>query len=222
MKALSALAKYHGIYDIWLELIKRFQLKWEQRDSLDTFKRIFDNNEGTYTNMLTWVRDCIHRLPSEYGNIILFATLTGLRPDESIKALSQLKTGSTEYIDYERMMLLHYRFPDMFLRISKKAFVSIINKDILEIGCATPVNIRYSEVRKRLKGLNISMHLYYCRKFFATYLRNKGIEPEIIDLIQGRISDSVFVNHYYRPDVNEIITKRIRPVLDELMKELIL
>jgi hypothetical protein len=27
VKALSALAKYHGIYDIWLELIKRFQLK---------------------------------------------------------------------------------------------------------------------------------------------------------------------------------------------------
>jgi hypothetical protein len=49
MKALSAPAKYHGIYDIWLELIKRFQLKWEQRDNLDTFKRIFDNNEGTYT-----------------------------------------------------------------------------------------------------------------------------------------------------------------------------
>jgi len=49
MKALSALAKYHGMYHIWLELIKKFQLKWEQRDSLDTFKRIFDNNEGTYT-----------------------------------------------------------------------------------------------------------------------------------------------------------------------------
>ena len=52
------------------------------------------------------------------------------------------------------MMMLHYRFPDMFLRVSKKAFVSIIT-DILEIGCATPVNIRYSAIRKRLKGLNI-------------------------------------------------------------------
>jgi hypothetical protein len=30
-------------------------------------------------------------------------------------------------------------------------------------------------------------------------LRNKGIEPEIIDLLQGRTSSSVFVNHYYRP-----------------------
>lgn len=72
-----------------------------------------------------------------------------------------------------------------------------------------------------MKDSEIPMHLYYCRKVFATYLRNKGIEPEIIDLLQGRISSSVFVNHYYRPDINEIITKRIRPVLDELMNYLL-
>ena len=71
-----------------------------------------------------------------------------------------------------------------------------------------------------LKRKNIEMNMYYCRKVFATYLRNKGIEPEIINLLQGRISSSVFVNHYYRPDINEIITKRIRPVLDELTKEM--
>jgi hypothetical protein len=52
-------------------------------------------------------------------------------------------------------------------------------------------------------------------------LRNKGIEPEIIDLLQGRISRSVFVNHYYRPDINVIITKKIRPVLELLRNELI-
>jgi hypothetical protein len=59
--------------------------------------------------------------------------------------------------------------------------------------------------------------MYY--KVFATYLRYKGIEPQIIDLLPGRISSSVFVNHYYRSEINEIITKRIRPVLDELRKE---
>ncbi len=52
-------------------------------------------------------------------------------------------------------------------------------------------------------------------------IRDKEIKPEIIDLLQGRISRSVFVNHYYRPDINETITKRIRPVLDELLKELL-
>ncbi len=64
------------------------------------------------------------------------------------------------------------------------------------------------------------MIMYYCRKVFATHLRNKGIESEIIDLLQGRISSSVFVNHYYRPHINEIITKWIRPMLDELIKDL--
>jgi intergrase/recombinase len=79
------------------------------------------------------------------------------------------------------------------------------------------VNIKYSSVRKKLK-LGISMHLNYCRKVFAAYLRNKGIEPEKIDLLQGRITDTVFLNHYFRSNINEIITKRIRPVLDELME----
>lgn len=40
----------------------------------------------------------------------------------------------------------------------------------------------------------------YCLKIFATYLRNNGIEQEIIDLLQGRIAKSIFVRHYYRPD----------------------
>ncbi len=65
-----------------------------------------------------------------------------------------------------------------------------------------------------------SMNMYYCRKVFATYLRSSSIEPEIIDPLQGRISSSVFVNHYYRPDINDIITNKIRPVLDSLLMEL--
>ncbi len=87
---------------------------------------------------------------------------------------------------------------------------------------AAPRKERYLVgLRKRVIKKGHRMNMYYCRKVFATYLRNKGIEPEIIDLLQGRISSSVFVNHYYRPDINEIITKRIRPVLDELKGELI-
>ncbi len=61
----------------------------------------------------------------------------------------------------------------------------------------------------------------YCCKVFATYLRNYGLEQEIIDLLQGRVSSSVFVNQYYRPNMNEIIIKKIRPALNELMKKFI-
>ena len=48
-------------------------------------------------------------------------------------------------------------------------------------------------------------------------IKDKEIEPEIIDLLQGRISSSAFVNHY-RPDINEIITRKIRTLLDSLLK----
>ena len=51
-------------------------------------------------------------------------------------------------------------------------------------------------------------------------IRDKEIGPEIIDWLQGRISSSVYVNHYHRPDINEIITKRIRSVLGELINYL--
>jgi intergrase/recombinase len=44
------------------------------------------------------------------------------------------------------------------------------------------------------------MHLLYCRKIFATYLRLEGVEQEIIDLLQGRIPRNVFVRHYFRPN----------------------
>ena len=57
-------------------------------------------------------------------------------------------------------------------------------------------------------------------KVISTHIRNKGIEPEIIDLLQGRHCISVFVNHFYRPDLNEIIANRVRSVLESLLKEL--
>ena len=63
--------------------------------------------------------------------------------------------------------------------------------------------------------------MYYYYNVFATYLLNKGIEPEVTDLLQGRISSSIFVIYSYRPDLNEIITKWIRPVLNELRRELL-
>ena len=43
------------------------------------------------------------------------------------------------------------------------------------------------------------MQLKYCRKIFASYLRESGVESEIIDLLQGHVSKSVFAGHYLTP-----------------------
>jgi hypothetical protein len=34
--------------------------------------------------------------------------------------------------------------------------------------------------------MDFGMNMYYCPKVFATFLVKKGIEPEIIDPLQGR------------------------------------
>ena len=114
----------------------------------------------------------------------------------------------------------HYKFPSEFIRRTKNVYISVVSPQIVKLALNCSTKTTYNSLKVMLKRKNIEMNMYYCRKVFATYLRNKGIEPEIIDLLQGRISNSVFVNHYYRPNINEIITKRIRPVLDELTKEM--
>ena len=193
-------------------------------NSVKAFKSIFDS-EGDGKNlesMVRWIRDVSATLPAEYKNILVFNTLTGLRPDEAQKSIHLVKTKGKEYIDRDRMILKHYQFPSTFLRQTKNAYISVVNPDILEMAKDTPNREHYyPSLRKRIEATGgFGMNMYYCRKVFATFLRNKGIEPEIIDLLQGRISSSVFVNHYYRPDINEIITDRIRPVLDSLFDKI--
>jgi intergrase/recombinase len=43
------------------------------------------------------------------------------------------------------------------------------------------------------------MDMRYCRKVFASWLRKEGIQPEIVDLLQGRVSQSVLTRHYLAP-----------------------
>jgi hypothetical protein len=99
MKSLASLSKYLGVYDKWQEIKKRYQLKWSQQSGYSTFEKIFNNKDQNFSTMVKWIKDAVNKLPREYGNIILFATLTGLRPDESYKAIDLIKTNPLEYVD---------------------------------------------------------------------------------------------------------------------------
>ncbi|MGH9955145.1 MAG: integrase, partial [Nitrososphaeraceae archaeon] len=47
------------------------------------------------------------------------------------------------------------------------------------------------------RGLNMEMSL--TRKLFASHLRQEGIQPEVVDMLQGRVSQSVLTRHYLVP-----------------------
>jgi hypothetical protein len=58
----------------------------------------------------------------------------------------------------------------------------------------------------------------FCRKIFASYRGQSAIEPEIIDLLQGRGPKSVFARHYFTPSL-EYRDKVIR-ALDNLKQQM--
>ena len=199
MKALSSLSKFSGRHDLWKQIIKKYNLLWSTGDnSLSIFNKIV--NETSYSDMLKWIKDVISKIPEPQANLFIFNTLTGLRPIEVSKCIGLLHHNIENYWNREKGILEHYKFPIEFIRRTKKVFISVVDKPLIELAKNCPMNVSYNALKLMLKRKGLNMNMYYCRKVFATYLRNEGVESEIIDLLQGRISSSVFVRHYYRPD----------------------
>jgi intergrase/recombinase len=62
------------------------------------------------------------------------------------------------------------------------------------------------------------MEMYLCRKVFASWLRNEGIQPEIVDLLQGRVSQSILTRHYLAPSQN--MKDDVLKALEKLQQQL--
>lgn len=170
--------------------------------------------------MIEWIDDTIRKYP-RFSNIFMFNVLTGLRHSEAIKSFNLLLSDKRSiYFSEDCKRLEHFKFSDLFLRRTKKAFISVINDDILNLLFYGFEILTYDKIQLTFQRDNKEFYMAYCRKIFATFLRNEGVEPEILDLLRERIRSSVFANHYYRPDIHDIITKRIRPVRGLLLKEL--
>jgi hypothetical protein len=216
MKSLAVLSKFIGCYDKWKEIKDRYRLSWSNEDSLAYFNNIFYNGAG-YRTMIAWLKGTYSKLPQEYGNCLIYCLLTGLRPDEACKSIFLIHTDLENYLNRDTMTLEHFKYPGIFLRRTKKAYVSILTDKILEIamesGCFS-----YNAIRMKIRKTKTEMKMAYSRKIFATDLRMNGIEQETIDLLQGRIPKSVFARHYFRLGLD--YQKKIRMQLDSLYQML--
>jgi hypothetical protein len=145
MKSLSALAKYTGSYDRWQQIRQSFQLKWSNGDSLQAFNSIF-NKDKDLDHMLYWLKDTCSRLPQKYANVLIFNTLTGLRPSEAHTSISLIHNNMENYLNDDTKILEHFRFPD-FIRRTKKAYISIVNDQILEIARSSHKEVSYNQLK---------------------------------------------------------------------------
>jgi intergrase/recombinase len=166
----------------------------------------------------------IAKAPIQIANIIRFACLTGLRPAEvieSVKLINRQETLDT-YYNQDRQTLEHFRFPDVFLRNTKKAYISFVTQEILQLVRFEPDTrmITYNIIRKRLNQVGVPVHLGLCRKLFASHLRQSaGIQPEVVDLLQGRVSTSILTRHYLVPDNS--LRQSVLSAVDKLREKLV-
>jgi hypothetical protein len=131
MSALANLAKFQGRYDVWLQIRQRYNLKWTSgNESLVALQRFF-NPELSLDHMLQKVKKMMLVLPAHMALVIRHALLTGLRPTEAIESVRLItyKGKSSQYYNPEQQCLEHFRFPEIFLRPTKKAFISYLSVD---------------------------------------------------------------------------------------------
>ncbi len=97
-------------------------------------------------------------------------------------------------------------------------YISVLTDSVLELAKQSSER-GHNAIRLAIKRKGSDMHMAYCRKIFGTYLRDNSIPTEVIDILQGRVSPSIFARHYYRPDFNEYSVK-IRSLLQKLRNEI--
>lgn len=217
MAALANLAKFEGRYQDFLEIRRRYSLKWSKGDSLQAFERFF-NEQLSFDAMVQRIKEMIRLLPTFMARIIKFACLIGLRPAECVESVRLIKSSTIKYYNPERQALEHFRFPEVFLRQTKKAFISFVTPEMLkEIYWDTHRSISYNAIRLACYQRGIACDMRYCRKLFASWLRHKGIQPEIIDMLQGRVSQSVLIRHYLAPQQG--LKDQVLDALKELKRQ---
>lgn len=158
--------------------------------------------KGNFDEMLKWLTGAVSKLPADAASVHLYNTLTGLRPTEAVHSIQLIKSEPEKYINKETGMLEHFRYPELFIRKTKKAYITAYNDTILELAAKADTS-SWMAIRSQLKRRGIDSHLKYCRAIYATHLRKQGIESEVIDIYQGRVPTSVFRAHYLKTNIED-------------------
>jgi intergrase/recombinase len=130
-----------------------------------------------------------------------------------------VKGNPNDYLNPEFYMLEHFKYKELFLRKSKNAYISFITPELLDLVQSTKPDISYEGIQSSLRRRDLAVRTKELRKLFATSLREQ-LPQELVDLVQGRVAQSVFLRFYYKPllsDVREKVLKAMTPLQNELL-----
>jgi len=221
MESLAALSKFTGTYERWQAIRKQTGLRWQGRNKGVKLVKSLLSEE--IADIIPWLKEVTGKVSRKFSVVLIFAALTGLRPSEACYAVNQMielqqQRKLSDYYDPELSLLLHFKYPDLFLRRSKNAYISFASPQLIQ-AAVNSEPVTYFGLYTMLNKAGLSLRANQVRKNYATLMR-KSLEREMIDLLQGRVDGSIFVKHYYRPLIKEL-RDRVLAATTQLENELL-
>ena len=219
VRALANLSKYLGIYPQFQNLMRSHGIEWGGKSSdqivIERLTKTKDVDE-----MFEWIRQ-VKNARRDLADFMDFMAISGMRLVEAIASYNLIidlarKNRLTEYYNEEKETLEHYRFKDIFLRRSKKVFISFIPKALIEkIVLNEPLPTSRYAVEERIRKKGLPLRFTDIRELTATFLI-KHLRREEIDFIQGRVSSNVFMEHYFNPALISDLKERVFKAIKEI------
>ena len=221
--ALSNLSKFLGCYEEFRALVKSYGLKWKSvKPELLMLSRIVRVEENGL--ILEWAESVKRRVPS-LSLFLDFCFLTGLRAKEAIASWNMVrllgeKNQLSIYFNPNTSCLEHFRFPEIFFRRCKKAFISFLPGD----NCISEIiregeRVSWPLIHNRISKKGLPLRFGDIREFWANYML-KWLTPAEIDFLQGRVSGSIFMRHYFNPALIYDLRERVFKGLNEIQADL--
>jgi len=167
----------------------------------------------------------VKRARSELSDFMDFIAITGLRLVEAIESYNLIiklaKEGKlNEYYNEEKEALEHFRFKEIFLRKSKKAFISFVPKELIEkIALSSPLPDSRHAIQMRVKKKGLKLRFSDIREAHASFMTKYLKQPEI-DFIHGRVTTNIFMANYFNPalicDLKERIVNAVKEIQNKI------
>jgi intergrase/recombinase len=207
LASLIALSKHLGCYEAFKQRMHSFGIKWETRSNYESFLRILKDENS---DILDWVKTCVNKLDRTYATFVKFAFISGLRKGEAIAAFNLvLKLNSEEklgeFYNAELEALEYFKYPKTFFRRCKNVYFSFIPSALARALCN-------SVLKRRLRKHGLTCRLQDLRHHHATFMVKHGLLREEADLLQGRVSRSIFMRHYFSPSIQELAHRVMKSV----------
>ena len=106
----------------------------------------------------------------------------------------------SEYYNEELQMLEHFRYKGIFIRGKKNVFFSFVPKEFVDtiLRCRT---VSASSFKRRTIWHGFSSVFQGLRDYFTTFMVHHGLLQQEVDLLQGRIGRTLFMKHYFSPEI---------------------